>query len=92
MHYAFGTWLDRYEGQSVLVHQLKDAFRDAAFKSKCPPARYRNIQSVESLLICDDCLPDWAMPVLIQCEKCWKSDRNDFGFREIKSLLAQDLA
>ena len=90
MHYAFGTWLARYKGQNSRVHQLKEAFRDRAFNQKWPPARFRSVDSVYSILVTGDCLPDWGNDLLLECEKCWKSGRDDFGAREQMSLLLKD--
>ena len=91
MHYAFGTWLARYKGQNTRVHQLKEAFRDRAFNQKLAPARFRTVDSVYSILVTGDCLPDWGNDLLLECEKCWKSGRDDFGAREQLSLLTKDL-
>ena len=79
MHYAFGTWLARYKGHNAQVHQLKEAFRDAAFNRSQAPARYRTANQVYSLLFQDDCAPAWARFVLFECEEAWKGDRSDFS-------------
>ena len=91
MTYAFGTWLARYKGQNTRVHQLKKAFKEKAASQKWAPARFRHVNAVYSLLYFDDCLPDWAEDLLLECEKCWKSGRDDFGAREQLSLMRKDL-
>ncbi len=91
MHKSFGTWLARYKGQNTRIHQLKEAFRDRAFNQKWNPARFRNVDSVYAILMTGDCLPDWGEDLLRECEKCWKSGREDLGAREQLSLLTKDL-
>ena len=48
---ALRLWdrLARYKGQNSRVHQLKEAFKDAAFNQKWPPARFRTVDSVYSI-------------------------------------------
>ena len=91
MHSAFGTWLARYKGQNSRVHQLKEAFRYRASEQKASPARFRNVDSVYAVLITGDCLPQWGEDILRECEKCWKSGRDDFGAREQLALAMKPL-
>ena len=91
MHYALGTWLARYKGQNAQVHQLKEAFRDAAFNRSQAPARYRTANQVYSLLFQDDCAPEWAQFVLWECEQAQKGDREDFSAQQQLKLLRRDL-
>ncbi len=88
---SFGVWLARYQGQNSRVCQLRDAFKQRVKEQKTWASKFGNADSVYAVLVTGDCLPDWGNDLLIECDKCWRGGREDFGAREQLALSMKDL-